>query len=188
MAKGDRDRASEGSVTSTGNPKTDSKSKMKFYYKQFPLQAGRKVAYNPAGTGTKANSANSGEHGDQKEWILAVVTRCIHQERNRYEVQDAEMQDDGQPGQLFTAVQKSLVPLADPDAPPNSMLHPSSYPDFPASHIVLALYPDTSCFYRARVTEDREKGSNKPYRLRFDDDEDQIHAVPAHWVVDFPGP
>jgi len=187
MPKGDRDRASEGSVTSTGQTKSDSKSKLKFYHKQFPLQPGRKVAFFPVTASTKASSATGAEVPDQKFWMLAVVTRCINQGRGGYEVQDAEMQDDGQPGQLFTTIQKYLMPLADPDAAPNSPMHPSSYPDFPAGHFVLALYPDTSCFYRAKVAEDREKGFNKPYRVRFDDDEDQTHTVPAHWVVDFPG-
>ncbi len=82
MPKGDRDRTSEGSVTSTGQTKSDSKSKLKFYYKQFPLQPGRKVAFFPAATpSTKASSA---EVPDQKVWMLAVVTRCIIQERNKF--------------------------------------------------------------------------------------------------------
>ncbi len=63
---------------------------------------------------------------------------------------------------LYTTIQKYLMPLADLDAPPNSPLHPSSYPDFPAGHFVLALYPDTSCFYRAKVAEDREKVGSCP--------------------------
>lgn len=61
----------------------------------------------------------------------------------------------------FTATLKTLIPLGDPNAPTNSPQHPNNYPEFPRGHTVLALYPDTSCFYRARVSEDREKASTK---------------------------
>jgi len=40
---------------------------------------------------------------------------------------------------------KSIIPLPDPNAAF------SSYQDFPAGSTVMALYPDTSCFYRAEV-------------------------------------
>lgn len=78
---------------------------------QLPLQEGRKVAFHPpTGSGTNGPS-------DESTWILAVVTKCINQDRNRsvfssgqlseqfwisetssYVVQDAEPQEDGQPG------------------------------------------------------------------------------------------
>lgn len=48
---------------------------------------------------------------------------------------------------------KTMIPLPDPEAPGNSPSHPNSYPVFGAGSTVMALYPDTSCFYRAEVTE-----------------------------------
>ena len=80
---------------------------------QLPLQEGRKVAFHPPpGSGTNGPT-------DESTWILAVVTKCINQDKNRsvdplqvrhcqngsvphvdcrYVVQDAEPQEDGQPG------------------------------------------------------------------------------------------
>ena len=75
---------------------------------QLPLQEGRRVAFHPpSGSGTNGPT-------DESTWILAVVTKCINQDKNRlvlpsacdsgsqgrssYVVQDAEPQEDGQPG------------------------------------------------------------------------------------------
>jgi SAGA-associated factor 29 len=79
--------------------------------KQLPLHEGRKVAFRqPAGKNGDAAVAEA----DENTWILAVVTKCINQDKNRYalisylflkitfasyEVQDVEPQEDGQPGQ-----------------------------------------------------------------------------------------
>jgi len=46
---------------------------------------------------------------------------------------------------IYIANIKSIIPLPDPNAAF------SSYLDFPAGSTVMALYPDTSCFYRAEV-------------------------------------
>lgn len=46
-----------------------------------------------------------------------------------------------------------MIPLPDPDAPLTSPSHPNAYPVFNTGDTVMALYPDTSCFYRAEVTE-----------------------------------
>ena len=76
----------------------------------------------------------------------------------------------------------------------------------------MALYPDTSCFYRAEVvasprdiqpagrvgdsirtkpTHDvhygRQGSSTPTYKLKFEDDDDQEHLVSAQWVVEWPG-
>lgn len=46
---------------------------------------------------------------------------------------------------------RSLIPLPDPNASPNSAAHPSQYPELRKGTVVLALYPDTTAFYRAEV-------------------------------------
>lgn len=53
----------------------------------------------------------------------------------------------------YPANAKSMIPLPDPDAPLTSPSHPNAYPVFNTGDTVMALYPDTSCFYRAEVTE-----------------------------------
>lgn len=63
-----------------------------------------------------------------------------------------------------------MIPLPDPEAPPNSPSHPNAYPVFSTSATVMALYPDTSCFYRAEVIEvvaaPREGRVSAPPRLQ----------------------
>ncbi|THH11166.1 hypothetical protein EW145_g833 [Phellinidium pouzarii] len=182
--KSDRDRTSESPVAQPAQPfKSDAKARSKFYGKQLPLQENRKVAFHQPST-----------TGEASTWILAVVTRCLNQEKNRYEVQDVEPQEDGQPGLRYTSNLKTMIPLPDPEAAPTDPSHPNAYPIFNAGSTVMALYPDTSCFYRAVVTEvipaPREGKihfAKQAYRLRFEDDDDQIHAVPAQWVVEWPG-
>jgi len=154
------------------------------------LQEGRKVAFQPP--------PNKGASGDTDEntWILALITKCISS--NKYEVQDAEPQEDGQPGVTYTTTSKSMIPLPDPNALPGSAAHVSAYQEFSAGATVMALYPDTSCFYRAEVIstpkEMQPGGRVVPsskhmpmYKLKFEDDDNQEHTVAAQWVVEWPG-
>lgn len=91
-----------------------------------------------------------------------------------------EEAEDGQPGQSVPRVQvpdfcpahcvsrsynttlRSLIPLPDPSAPSSSAIHPNSYEEYAVGSIVMGLYPDTSCFYRAEVVaapRDSQPGS-----------------------------
>lgn len=162
--------------------------------KQLPLQEGRKVAFHPP-PGKTADGSNA--DGDENTWILAVITKCINQDKNRYEVQDVEPQEDGQPGQCYNTTLRAIIPLPDPSAPPNSASHPNAYQEFPAGSTVMALYPDTSCFYRAEVVaapsdlHPPSRGVSSKhismYKLKFEDDDDQVHGVLAQFVVEWPG-
>ncbi|KAI9573696.1 SGF29 tudor-like domain-containing protein [Boletus coccyginus] len=162
--------------------------------KQLPLQEGRKVAFHPP-TGKTADG--SVVDVDENTWILAVITKCINQDKNRYEVQDVEPQEDGQPGQCYNTTLRAIIPLPDPNAVPNSAAHPNAYQEFPAGSTVMALYPDTSCFYRAEVIASPKdlqpsgRGTSSKhismYKLKFEDDDDQEHSVLAQWVVEWPG-
>jgi len=51
----------------------------------------------------------------------------------------------------YIANLKSIVPLPEPGVPVGHPAHINSQPVFPLGDTVLALYPDTSCFYRAEV-------------------------------------
>ncbi|KAG2057723.1 hypothetical protein BDR06DRAFT_980753 [Suillus hirtellus] len=159
--------------------------------KQLPLQEGRKVAFHPP-----AGKAADGSTADADEtWILAVITKCINQDKNRYEVQDVEPQEDGQPGQCYNTTLRAIIPLPDPNASPTSAAHLNAYQEFPAGSTVMALYPDTSCFYRAEVISPPRdvpgrgvttKTIASYYQLKFEDDDDQEHSVAAQWVVEWP--
>ena len=52
---------------------------------------------------------------------------------------------------MYTTAARFLIPLPDPNASPNSAAHPSQYPELSKGTVVLALYPDTTAFYRAEV-------------------------------------
>ncbi|KAH8104552.1 SGF29 tudor-like domain-containing protein [Cristinia sonorae] len=166
---------------------------------QLPLQEGRKVAFHPPNNTSGKTDGGAG-NGKDEEWILAVVIKSINQDKNRYEVQDPEPQEDGSPGQTYNTTLRAIIPLPDPNAHPDSPEHLNAYPVFTAGSTVMALYPDTSCFYRAEViasprdtqAANRNGPSSKQtampfYKLKFEDDDDQEHVVSAQWVVEWPG-
>lgn len=92
---------------------------------------------------------------------------------------------------------RSIIPLPDKDAPGS---HPANYVEYPAGSTVLALYPDTTSFYRATVISAPIPGTGmggppRPgvradpgavkgmYRLSFVDDDDNVRDVEAKMVV-----
>jgi SAGA-associated factor 29 len=108
-----------------------------------------------------------------------------------------------------------MIPLPDKDASPGTPAHISAYQEFPTGATVMALYPDTSCFYRAEVvaspkdipTQGRvsvsdcrsiaksvrtatdlvQNSGTTYYKLKFEDDDDQEHMVSTAEVVEWPG-
>ncbi|KAH9936286.1 SGF29 tudor-like domain-containing protein [Fomitopsis serialis] len=186
-------RSSVGPQTSVPFSR-EPKARREALAKQLPLQEGRKVAFHPP---QNSKGAETVAGGKDEEWILAVVIGCINQDKNRYEVQDPEPQEDGQPGQRYNTTLRAIIPLPDPNAPPDNAAHLNAYPEFSLGSIVMALYPDTSCFYRAEVVASprdmQPSGRNgassttPTYKLKFEDDDDQEHLVSAQWVVEWPG-
>ena len=59
------------------------------------------------------------------------------------------------PSSIYIANSKALLPLPEQDVPANNPNHVNNYPEFPVGSFVMALYPDTSCFYRAEVIATR---------------------------------
>lgn len=59
----------------------DPKARREALAKQLPLQEGRKVAFHPPPNTSKL--AEGIPPGKDEEWILAVVTKCINQDKNR---------------------------------------------------------------------------------------------------------
>ena len=59
---------------------------------------------------------------------------------------------------LLRSTPISIIPLPDKDASPGSPAHLSAYQEFLAGATVMALYPDTSCFYRAEVIASPNQG------------------------------
>jgi hypothetical protein len=57
----------------------DPKARREALAKQLPLQEGRKVAFHPP-------PGKAGGTDDENTWILALVTKCIHADKNRYSI------------------------------------------------------------------------------------------------------
>jgi len=72
------------------------------------------------------------------------------------------------PLRLYNTTLRSIMPLPNPNAPPNSAPHQNAYPVFPVGATVMVLYPDTSCFYRAEVlaspSDTHPAGRASPFR------------------------
>lgn len=86
------------------------------------------------------------EDDDEEEnWILAEVVEFNHN-TDKYDVDDIDA-EEGQ--ERYSLNKNSVVPLplwrANPLTDPNAI--------FPKDSLVLALYPQTTCFYRGVVSE-----------------------------------
>ncbi|WFD42942.1 hypothetical protein MPSI1_001593 [Malassezia psittaci] len=151
------------------------------------LQRGRKVAFRQP----QRSDGRIVEEGDV--WIMATVVSSVNNDPRRYIVQDAE--DEGTSGPTYNTTLKSIAPL------PNS-LETLPMDNYQPGSRVLALYPDTSCFYNATIQgggpalsasiprarqQKREKDLlHAPYQVMFDDDGADIKLVPAYLVVEPP--
>lgn len=94
------------------------------------------------------------------EWIHCEITRVITP-GVRFEVRDPEPDERGNPGKTYQCRLKDIMPLPLPDQP----VRPP-----PPGSVVLARYPETTAFYKARVTSYQPK--RRSYLLRFEGEED----------------
>ncbi|UXI20873.1 hypothetical protein NH340_JMT06816 [Sarcoptes scabiei] len=105
---------------------------------------------------TKASNSNpnSSHSGD---WILAEV---VHVNGNRYEIDDI----DEEQNERHYLDRKSLIPLplyrANPETNPEALFVRDTH--------VLALYPQTTCFYRGKVLRAPQQ-ANSVYNILFVD-------------------
>ncbi|KAG0200287.1 SAGA HAT/Core module component [Mortierella sp. GBA30] len=113
-----------------------------------------------------------------EEWILARVL-SYSAEKNKYVVEDDEADDYGKKMQYSLNARSVIMIVDDQDAAP----------EFPAGHTVLALYPSTTCFYKAIVVQPPSKNKDYAtplYRIKFDDDEGNERTAPPRMVLDMP--
>lgn len=92
----------------------------------------------------------------------------------RYEVQDPEPNENGDPGAIYRTTAAQLIPIPSLG---------NALPAFPSGKQVLARYPDTTTFYRAEVM-----GTKKDVvRLKFEGEEDDKEMdVDRRFVLDIP--
>ncbi|KAK9727791.1 hypothetical protein K7432_001567 [Basidiobolus ranarum] len=116
-----------------------------------------------------------------QEWILAVVLQYFP-EKNKYQVEDADVDENGK-RMRYNLPPRNIIPL-----PEEAVLE--EYPEFDINHVVLALYPNTTCFYKAIVVLPPSKVKDKEYpgsyRVSFEDDDDVDRFIPAIYVVEMP--
>lgn len=94
------------------------------------------------------------------EWIHCEITRVITP-GVRFEVRDPEPDERGNPGKTYQCRLKDIMPLPLPDQPVKVL---------PPGSVVLARYPETTAFYKARVASHQPK--RRSYLLRFEGEED----------------
>ncbi|SCZ89159.1 BZ3500_MvSof-1268-A1-R1_Chr9g10314 [Microbotryum saponariae] len=189
------------STSNTGTPTTTKKATAKSkkdssaapttssslaFHAQLPLGPGRQVAFRQP-----SKSVVPGEE-KQDEWILARVIASIGGDKHRYQVEDVDYDvmnptpDEGK----FNTTTKSIIPLPD-------RMNNKTYPnhDYTPGQAVLALYPETTSFYRAIVqsgpvpvpgSTGKKKDKEKVYRLKFEDDGDSVREIPIEFVLDIP--
>ncbi len=96
-------------------------------------------------TNNKTASAMPDDEDDEENWILAEVVD-FNKTTNKYNVDDIDA-EEGQ--ERYTLCKSCVVPLplwrANPLTDPNAI--------FPKESFVLALYPQTTCFYRGIISE-----------------------------------
>ena len=112
----------------------------------------------------------------ETDWIQGKVTKVIGEGKSRrYKVEDVAPDEGKQPKDFLTSA-SSMCPIP----PDDVVLGP-----YDVGKRVLALYPETTTFYRAEVKAMLEDGSR--VRLIFDGDEDSTKEVERRFVLDHSG-
>ncbi|KAI4095011.1 MAG: hypothetical protein LQ344_001858 [Seirophora lacunosa] len=109
---------------------------------------------------------------EDPQWIQCeIINSDTVGNKKRYEVQDPEPDDNGQPGQIYKALANALIAIPSADM---------ILPDYPVGKQVLARYPETTTFYRAVVTVVKKD----VYQLKFEDDNENEMDVTRRYVLD----
>jgi SAGA-associated factor 29 len=114
---------------------------------------------------------------DEQDWILGKVVRVIGEGKSRrYEVQDP-FPDEGSVNPLYKSSASQMVPIPPEGAP---------LEDYELGKRVLALYPDTTTFYRAEVKAMLDDGAK--VQLLFEDEAaGALKIVERRLVLDHKG-
>ncbi|CAG8472482.1 26678_t:CDS:2 [Dentiscutata erythropus] len=130
--------------------------------------------------GTSVAAKQPKDKDIEENWILATVVG-YKVESKSYEVEDADKDEaSNRPGERFIVPVKNVIAIPNPGE--------MRSPEFPKDSTVIALYPHTTCFYKAVVVIPPSKLTPKTsrYLLTFEDDENAERYVDAHYVLDIP--
>lgn len=95
-------------------------------------------------------------------------------------MEDAEDAEEGGKKQVYSMSKTQVIPLPLRTFPP---------PKYAPNTEVLALYPNTTCFYKAIVIKpvnDPDIPNLNECLLKFEDDEDNQHFVDGYYVLEYP--
>ncbi|CAG8435762.1 6220_t:CDS:2 [Diversispora eburnea] len=118
------------------------------------------------------------ELDEEENWILAKII-CFHDKVREYEVEDIDKMKNEKHGKQFMVSMKNVIELPGPGG---------YLQEFPRSHRVIALYPNTTCFYKASIIIPPSKQNIRTqyYLISFDNDNDAVRHVDAQYVLDAP--
>lgn len=128
---------------------------------------GETVAYKPKPDNNEATP----------DWILAEVAQVLGEGKSRrYKVIDVEPDDHSKQKEYRTSA-SSMIPIT-PDS------QSSTLPDWDPNTIVLALYPNTTTFYKAEVHSMDEEGR---VNLKFEGENDSstLQQVERRFVIEY---
>ncbi|KAI7895707.1 SGF29 tudor-like domain-containing protein [Mucor mucedo] len=128
--------------------------------------------------GTTVAARQPKEKDKNEEWILAVVLQ-YHPDKNKYQVEDVDQDDYGEK-QRYMLPPRYVIPVKSSEEAKLS-------PEIPSRQDVLALYPGTTCFYKATVIAPPSKSKEiKNYRVQFEDDNDEVKYIMPEHVIEMP--
>jgi SAGA-associated factor 29 len=115
---------------------------------------------------------------EERDWIQGIVVKVIGEGKSRrYDVQDPYPDDTSKPGEIHRTSASSMVTIPPLGTP---------LPDYELGKKVLALFPESSTFYRAEVKGTVEGGA-KVELLFEEESEDLIRTVSRRFVLDHKG-
>ncbi|KAI9316031.1 SGF29 tudor-like domain-containing protein [Dichotomocladium elegans] len=130
--------------------------------------------------GTTVAARQPNKKDKNEEWILAVVISFLS-EKNKYHVEDVEQDEYGQK-QRYWIPARSVITV--PDSYEIRQL-----PEIKIGQDVLALYPGTTCFYKATVIlppKQNKENNSGSYKVQFEDDNNEVKYVLPEHVLEMP--
>ncbi|KAI9278516.1 SGF29 tudor-like domain-containing protein [Phascolomyces articulosus] len=127
--------------------------------------------------GTSVAAKQPKQKDKNEEWILAVVIN-FQADKNRYHVEDVDQDEFGQKQRYFIPP-RNVIPVPDGRDIRN-------VPEIGTGQDVLALYPGTTCFYKATVILPPSKNKDITYRVQFEDDNNEYKDVQRDHVLEMP--
>lgn len=128
--------------------------------------------------GTSVAAKQSKEKDKSEEWILAIVIQYFP-DKNKYQVEDVDQDEYGQKPR-YMLPPRYVIPIPNSD-------EAKAATEIQAHQDVLALYPGTTCFYKATVVSPPSKNKDlTSYRVQFEDDNDEVKQVMPEHVLEMP--